>query len=80
MKLTEAQRAELPPELVTISDAMNAEKTGDMETFYALIRTIPAPASTLMALKKCGYADFIRDRGLNTSLADAEYGPGWLDE
>ena len=37
MKLTEAQRAELPPELVTISDAMNAEKTGDMETFYALI-------------------------------------------
>ena len=79
MKLTEKQRAELPPEMVTISDAMNADAEGDMETFYALIATVPFPATTLMALKKCGFADNIRELGLDPSLADEKYGPGWLD-
>ena len=76
MKLTEAQRKEMNPVLVTISDAMNAHQAGDMDTFCELMRTVPIPASTLLAIKKAGNADVIREQGLNTSLADAEFGPG----
>ena len=65
--------------MVALSDAMNARRAGDMDTFYELIKAVPIPAETLMSLKRCGNADFIRRRELNTSLADAEYGPGWLD-
>ena len=62
-----------------VSDALNAKQAGDMETYFRLLRAVPFPAEVLMFLKNCGYDDFIRSQGLNTSLADAEYGPGWLD-
>ena len=79
MELTEAQRTELDPAMVMVSDALNAKQAGDMETYFKLFRAVPIPAEILMYLKSCGHADFIRSQGLITSLADAEYGPGWLD-
>ena len=79
MELTEAQRAELNPVLITISDALNAQRDGDMDTYFKLLKKVPVPAHTLMSFKRCGHADFIRRYELDTSLADAEYGPGWLD-
>lgn len=61
-----------------------AEQRGDMETFYRLLRELPVPAETLMAIKVGSWppgtgAKWIREVGLNTELADAKYGPGWLD-
>ena len=79
MDLTETQRAELDPAMVLVWDALNAKKAGDIETYYELMRTVPLPAQVLMILKQCGSANFIWSEGLNTSLADPEYGPGWLD-
>ena len=79
MELTEEQRAKADPILLTISDAIDAKRRGDFETYIELIRTVPVPAHTLMAIKKCGHADTIRKYDLNTSLADEKYGPGWLD-
>ena len=78
MELTETQRAELDPAMVMLSDALNAKKAGDMETYFKLFRAVPIPAEILLHFKRCGHTDFVRS--LNTSLADAEYGPGWLDE
>lgn len=78
MELTEAQRTELDPAMVMLSDALEAKKAGDMETYLKLFRAIPMPSDILLRLKRCGHKDFIQT--LNTSIADAEYGPGWLDD
>ena len=80
MELTKAQRANLSPVLVTISDALNAQSEGDMDTYFELLKKVPVPAHTLRAIKRGGHADFIRRYELDTSLADEKYGPGWLDE
>lgn len=72
-------RETLDPDLVVIGDMLDAKDRGDEAEFGRLIRQLHVPAYTLMALKECGYADYIRERGLNTELADAEYGAGWLD-
>ena len=79
MSITEAQRAKLDPDMRALADALAAKGRGDMEAYYELLGQVPAPPETLMALKKCGDADRIRRLGLNTSLADEKYGPGWLD-
>ena len=77
MKLTDAQRAELAPEMVMFADALEAKKIGDMDTYWKLFRAIPMPPAVLLRLKRAGFADYIPT--LNTSLADAEFGPDWLD-
>ena len=40
MELTEAQRAEISPILVTISDALNAQRDGDMNTYFERKRSV----------------------------------------
>ena len=37
-------------------------------------------ASILMAAKLSMGGDWIREKNLDTRLADIEFGPGWLDE
>ena len=41
------------------------------------IRLVPG---VLKVMKEDHGADYIREMGFNTELADQEYGPGWLDE
>ena len=65
--------------MVMVSNALNAKQAGDMETYFCLMRIVPIPAEILLFLKQCGNADFIRPEGLNTSLADAKFGLGWLN-
>lgn len=79
MAMTAEQKAKLDPDMRVIADMLDAQRRGDMETYYELFKQVPAPAETLMAFKKCGDADLIREMGVDTSLADAKYGPGWLD-
>jgi len=77
--MTAEQRAKLDPEMRSIADALDALDRDDLEEAWEHLSKVPAPPETLMALAKCGDADLIRERGINTSLADEKYGPGWLD-
>lgn len=81
MAITEAQRQVLSPVAITLLEMREAEDRGDQVEFYRLLRKLPVPAETLMAIKNhepLGAA-FIRELGLNTEVADAKYGPGWMD-
>ena len=63
-------------------DAMaDARERGDMDAYYRLLRGRQLSPESLMALKNMPGmgAAFIRAKGLDTSRADARYGPGWLD-
>ena len=44
-----------------------------------LLRMALIPAQALRAIKLAGGADFIREQGYRTDLAEQEYGPDWLD-
>lgn len=79
MAMTEAQRAVLPRDLVMLNDMMAADRRGDAGTYRELRKQLPVPAWALMALKRAGHADYIREAELDTSLADEKYGTGWLD-
>ena len=79
MGMTAEQRNRLDPEMRAIADALDALDRDDLDTACEHMSKVPAPPETLMALKKCGDAERIRRLGLNTSLADEKYGPGWLD-
>lgn len=69
----------LDPVAVELRAALDADKAGDFDGYVAHLRTVPIPAHALMAMKKSGHDDVIRKYDLNTSLADATYGPSWLD-
>ena len=60
-------------------DYVDAVARRDFESAAQIVRKMKFPACHLMAGKKLFGADFIRERGYNTELADAEYGPDWLD-
>lgn len=77
--MTEAQRAVLPHDLVVLNEMVEADRRGDAETYRELRSQLEVPVWMLKALKRAGYADYIREAGLNTTLADKELGPGWLD-
>lgn len=81
MAITEAQREVLPRDVIVLMEMREAENRGDMAEFYRLIRQLNVPAETLMALKNHESLgpQFIREMGLKTDLADAKYGPGWME-
>lgn len=80
MKLSESERAVLPRNLVLINDMHAAMDRGDMDEYYRLVRELEPCAEALLATKEAFGAEMVRELGLNTSAADAEYGTGWLDE
>lgn len=49
------------------------------EAWQRIAETESSPDS-LLALKRCAGADFIRKYNMNTTLADQEFGAGWLDD
>lgn len=65
--------------VVYIAESQEADSAGDTETSWAWLAKAAIPARTLMSMKNRRGAQFIRDKGLNTTKADAAYGPGWLD-
>ena len=80
MKLTTLERETLPRDLVVVADMFEAQDRGDEVEYYRPFRELNVPAETLMGLKRSGRSNLIRELGLKTDLADAKYGPGWLDE
>lgn len=61
-----------------LSDYDEARNRDDMDAAFAAMRRFKASPPMLKALKKTLGADYVR-RHHNTTLADKEFGPGWLD-
>lgn len=62
-----------------LNDYGDAVGRGDHAAAHQAVRRIKGDPVTLRVLKERLGADFIREMGFNTELADKEYGPGWLD-
>ena len=56
-----------------------AEDSGDEELAAKLFAQIPFDIKTLQAMKSIEGADWIREKGINTSRADKHLGSDWLD-
>ena len=61
------------------SGMREARRAGDEEGAVRLFSKQVFSADNLAACKRAFGADWIREQGLNTRLADAEFGEGWLD-
>ncbi|MDR2614781.1 MAG: hypothetical protein LBC91_05625 [Candidatus Accumulibacter sp.] len=77
--MTEADRQGLSQNAVYLSEALEANTAGDMDTAWQWLALAELTPSSLLSCKANLGADFIREKGLNTTPADREYGPGWLD-
>jgi hypothetical protein len=62
-----------------LGEALAAHIANDMDASWKWLALANLPAHSLMSCKVNLGADFIREKGLKTNTADAEYGPGWLD-
>ena len=72
---------EEPDEQIALINAINeAETRGDEETVRRLTRKLEPPADVLLGAKMASGADFIRERGYITRLAEKKYGKDWLEK
>ena len=83
--LTDAEREQRRAEGSTenamfLAESRAAVKAGDVDTSWAWLARSEMPAHALRFLKWQRGADFIREYGFDTALADQEYGEGWLDK
>jgi len=65
--------------LLYVAESQEADEAGDEEAAWAWLSLAKLPADALWILKESSGAQVIRDRGFDTSRADAVYGPDWLD-
>lgn len=66
-------------ELVYMAEAREAAMKFDMDAAWAWMSLVKLPPTALKMLKTWNGSRFIRDKRLDTTLADAEYGSGWLE-
>ena len=79
VSLLDAQAAE-EKHFGDLADAMHEALVRDDDAeSMRLLRQMPLGARMLMAIKYAMGADTVREWGLDTTPADAAYGPGWLD-
>ncbi|MDO5680341.1 MAG: hypothetical protein Q4G54_08445 [Pelistega sp.] len=78
--LSESEREGLTQNGIYLAESMAAGDAGDEETAWRWLSYAVIPAYALKSVKMRRGADFIRQKGLRTETADAEYGEGWLDE
>ena len=76
----QAARARLERNVRIMDRVRLAEEPGDLDEADRLWATQLLSARALARIKEIAGAAWIRARGLDTRLADAEFGPGWLDE
>ena len=77
--LTEEDFAETDEQVAVLEAIHEAQDRGDRAGELALNKKLLVPAESLMAAKRSMGADWVRERGYNTRLADEKYGEGWLD-
>ena len=83
--LTDAERERRRAEGSTenamfLAESRAAGRAGDEDASWAWLARAEMPAHTLRFLKHRRGAEFIREMGFDTTLADQEYGEGWLDK
>ncbi|WP_211248252.1 hypothetical protein [Brackiella oedipodis] len=66
--------------VLCVNESRFATKASDNEAAWRWLALADLPAYALRYLKKENGADFIRSYGFDTTPADKEYGPNWLDE
>ena len=54
-------------------------RKGDHDGAHRALCKVKLSPPTLLAMKRTEGADMIRREGYNTTLADKEFGPDWLD-
>jgi len=64
--------------LVYLAESQEAGRAGDETTAWAWLRFAQLPAYVLMSMKKSFGAQFVVNKGLDTTPADQVYGPDWL--
>jgi len=64
--------------LVYLAESQEAGRAGDETTAWAWLRFAELPAYVLMSMKKSFGAQFVLDKGLDTTPADKVYGTDWL--
>lgn len=62
-----------------LAEAISALESGDTDAMWQWISKGRLPPVVLRMLKIWRGAQFIKDKGLDTSLADAVYGADWLE-
>ncbi|MBR4877273.1 MAG: hypothetical protein IKU14_06150 [Rhodocyclaceae bacterium] len=63
-----------------LAESRAAGRAGDEDASWAWLARAEMPAHTLRFLKHRRGAEFIREMGFDTTLADQEFGEGWLDK
>ena len=72
--------ADVGPENTKLINAFaDAVIADDDEEATRLAKLILFQPESLMALKIAGGAEYVREKGYRTDLADRKYGHGWLD-
>ena len=66
-------------ELVYMAEGREACAAGDMDAAWAWMALVKLPPTALKMLKTWNGSQFIKEKGFDTSLADAEYGANWLE-
>ncbi|MBQ6656754.1 MAG: hypothetical protein IJM64_05675 [Ottowia sp.] len=82
--LTDAERERLRAGGLTengiyLEESGAADRAGDDEAGWAWLARARLPASALRFLRWEFGSDFIKEKGFDTTLADKEFGQGWLD-
>ena len=77
--LSPEERAEWDENERALDIYRKAEDCGDEELAAKLFAQIPFDIKTLQAMKRLEGADWIREKGINTSRADKHLGGDWLD-
>ena len=82
--LTDAERERLRAEGMTengiyLVESGAAGQSGDDDASWAWLARARLPAHSLRFLRWELGSDFIKEKGFDTTLADKEFGKGWLD-
>lgn len=62
-----------------VAEGVAACSARDLDAAWAWVAKAKLPPTALRMIKVGQGAQFIREKGFNTSLAEAEYGPNWLE-
>jgi hypothetical protein len=76
--LSAEEREGLTQRQLCLYESIAAVQSGDVETGWEWLKHTRPAASSLRLLKKLAGEEFIREKGFDTSAADAAYGKDWL--
>jgi hypothetical protein len=76
--MPQAQTMTLDEKLATINRAIEMEKSGDLEGYENLVRSIPLPPYIAKVMKEKVGIEFFKRYNWNLSEVEAEFGPDYI--